>query len=78
MLVKVSRTETKVQYWVSVLEPKFFFRNQNFQFQIFLMFPTAVLGFTPPIAEILCVKNGRAIVVCGFLMKSSFKDMLKV
>ena len=23
--------------------------------------------FTPPIAEILCVKNGRAIVVCGFL-----------
>ena len=26
---------------------------------------------TPPIAEILCVKNGRAIVVCGFLIKSS-------
>ena len=24
---------------------------------------------TPPIAEILCVKNGRAIEVCGFLMK---------
>ena len=24
---------------------------------------------TPPIAEILCVKNGRVIVVCGFLMK---------
>ena len=24
---------------------------------------------TPPIAEILCVKNGRAIVVCGFLLK---------
>ena len=24
---------------------------------------------TPPIAEILCVKNGRAIVVCGFLMR---------
>ena len=24
---------------------------------------------TPPIAEILRVKNGRAIVVCGFLMK---------
>ena len=24
---------------------------------------------TPPIAEILCVKNGRAIVVCGLLMK---------
>ena len=23
---------------------------------------------TPPKAEILCVKNGRAIVVCGFLM----------
>ena len=29
-------------------------------------------------AEILCVKNGRAIVVCGFLMKSSLKYMLKV
>ena len=28
---------------------------------------------TPPIAEILCVKNGRA-----FVMKSSLKDMLKV
>ena len=27
-------------------------------------------SYTPPIAEILCVKNGRAIVVCGFLMKS--------
>ena len=25
--------------------------------------------FTPPVAEISCVKNGRAIVVCGFLMK---------
>ena len=25
--------------------------------------------YTPPIAEILCVKNGRAIVVCGFLIK---------
>ena len=25
---------------------------------------------TPPIAETLCVKNPRAIVVCGFLMKS--------
>ena len=24
--------------------------------------------FTPSIAEILCAKNGRAIVVCGFLM----------
>ena len=24
---------------------------------------------TPPIAEILCFKNGRVIVVCGFLMK---------
>ena len=24
---------------------------------------------TPPIAEILSVKNGRVIVVCGFLMK---------
>ena len=24
---------------------------------------------TPPVAEILSVENGRAIVVCGFLMK---------
>ena len=24
---------------------------------------------TPPIAEILCVKNGRAIVVCGFFIR---------
>ena len=24
---------------------------------------------TPPISEILCVKNVRAIVVCGFLIK---------
>ena len=24
---------------------------------------------TTPVAEILCVKNGRAIVVCGFLME---------
>ena len=24
---------------------------------------------TPPITEIICVKNVRAIVVCGFLMK---------
>ena len=24
---------------------------------------------TPPVAEIFCVKNGRAIVVCGFLVK---------
>ena len=23
----------------------------------------------PPIAEMLCVKNGKAIVVCGFLTK---------
>ena len=26
--------------------------------------------YTPPIAEIIWVKNVRAIVVCGFLMKS--------
>ena len=29
----------------------------------------------PPIAEMLCVKNGRAIVVCGLLFK---KHMMKV
>ena len=33
---------------------------------------------TPPIAEILCVINPRAIVVCGFLMKSLKKNMLKI
>ena len=26
-------------------------------------------SITPPIAEIICVKNVGAIVVCGFLMK---------
>ena len=36
-----------------------------------ISFP-AIDKYTPPIAEILCVKNGRAIVVCGFLMKSSY------
>ena len=30
---------------------------------------SGVYVYTPPIAEILRVKNGRAIVVCGFLMK---------
>ena len=27
------------------------------------------LNLTPPILEILCVKNVRAIAVCGFLIK---------
>ena len=27
------------------------------------------LLYTPPVSEVLCAKNGRAIVVCGFLMK---------
>ena len=27
------------------------------------------VGFTPSIAEIICVKNVGAIVVCGFFMK---------
>ena len=31
--------------------------------------PGELSHHTPPVAEILCVKNGRAIVVCGFLMK---------
>ena len=35
------------------------------------------LPLTPPIAEILRVKNGRAIVVCGFLMKYLKKHILK-
>ena len=37
-----------------------------------------LLYYTSPIAEILCVKNGRAIVVCGFLMKWLKKYILKV
>ena len=28
-----------------------------------------LIQFTPPIAEIIWVKNVKAIVVCGFLMK---------
>ena len=31
----------------------------------------------PPIAEILCVKNGRAIVVCGFLISQTYTERLK-
>ena len=31
--------------------------------------------YTPPIAEILCIKNVRAIVVCGFLMKNLKKKI---
>ena len=33
---------------------------------------------TPPVAEILYVKNGRVIVVCGFLLKLLKKHILKV
>ena len=33
---------------------------------------------TPPIAEIIWVKNVRAIVVCGFLMKSLKNHILKI
>jgi hypothetical protein len=33
---------------------------------------------TPSIPEIIWVKNVRAIVVCGFLMKYSKKHMLKI
>ena len=33
--------------------------------------------FTPPIAEMRCVKNLRAIVVCGFL-KWFWKNILKI
>ena len=33
---------------------------------------------TPSIPEIIWVKNVRAIVVCGFLMKSSKKHILKI
>jgi hypothetical protein len=34
--------------------------------------------YTPFILEIIWVKNVRAIVVCGFLMKSLKKHILKV
>jgi hypothetical protein len=33
---------------------------------------------TPPIAEIISVKNLGGIVVCGFLMKYFFRNMLKI
>ena len=33
---------------------------------------------TPPVAQLLCDKNGRAIVACGFLLKYSEENMLKV
>ena len=36
---------------------------------------------TPPVAEILCVKNGRAIVVCGFvankIIEKKYAESLK-
>ena len=35
-------------------------------------------GATPSIPEIIWVKNVRAIVVCGFLMKSLKKHILKI
>ena len=40
-------------------------------FLTFLLFfaKAAFSWYTPPIAEILCVKNVGAFVVCGFLMK---------
>ena len=42
-------------------------------------YPTyRLMSYTPPVAEISCVKNGRAIVVCGFLMKLLKKCILKV
>ena len=41
-----------------------FFQKTNERIRFF-----GLTVLTPPIAEILCVKNGRAIVVCGFLMK---------
>ena len=31
--------------------------------------PKEILSVTPPIPEIIWVKNVRAIVVCGFVMK---------
>ena len=34
------------------------------------------VSYTPPITEILCVKNGRAIVVCGFLKPISIQVWL--
>jgi hypothetical protein len=33
---------------------------------------------TPFIAEIICVKNVGAIVVCGFFMKEFKKNILKI
>ena len=42
------------------------------------LFSYHISQHTSPIAELLCVKNGRAIVVCAFLMKWLKKYILKV
>ena len=45
----------RVRFFSNWKEQDFFLQNLN--------------EITPPIAEIISVKNGRAIVVCGFLMR---------
>ena len=46
---------------------KFNFENIQWSFTVSIV----LIGmyYTPPIAEILCVKKVRAFVVCGFLLK---------
>ena len=46
------------------------YRTDDVQYQVMVNLKNdRLIRHTTPIAEILCVKNGRAIVVCGFLMK---------
>ena len=47
----------------------FFKIDQITKFAKIAKYQMAIFGNTPPIAEIIWVKNLRAIVVCGFLMK---------
>ena len=53
------------------------FIQQKIEFK-FVLFSIGQTLQTPPIAEILCFKNLRAFVVCGFLIKYFFLNMLKV
>ena len=42
------------------------------------MYPVKLINCTPSISEIIWVRNVRAIVVCGFFMKSLKKHILKI
>ena len=50
---------------------------ENIQWSLTVSIVLIGMYYTPSIAEILCVKNVRAFVVCGFLMKYFFKKYAK-